>query len=117
MKYCRAYREYEQRYGKPYQSPCEANQRSRVLLQNFRRLGLLIDKAKQLAHLAPPNLIRYFLIASAASPPARQLLVKLFKRKILKPRKVHNVTPPNDQAHRRLPDSAGRTQKGDSNVQ
>ena len=44
VKYCKAYREYQERHGKPYQSPCESNKRTRILLQHLRRLGLLINK-------------------------------------------------------------------------
>ena len=45
MKYCKAYRDHQQRYGQPYNSPCEANERARISLQCFRGLGLLIHKA------------------------------------------------------------------------
>jgi len=51
MHCCRAYREYEQAYGKPYQSPCESNKRTSITLQCLRRLGLLLSKQnKQLCH-------------------------------------------------------------------
>ena len=43
MKYCKAYREYEQCHGKPYQSPCESNKRTGLILQNLRRFGLLLS--------------------------------------------------------------------------
>src|SRR5260221_10709758 len=47
MKYCKAYRDYEQNHGKPYYSPCERNKLTRVTLKHLRRLGLLLGDANR----------------------------------------------------------------------
>jgi hypothetical protein len=46
MKYCKAYREYEQSHGKPYKSPIEDDKLTGITLKYLRRLGLLISKHK-----------------------------------------------------------------------
>ena len=49
--YGKNYREYEQTYGKPYQSPSERNKLTRLTLHNLRRLYLLLDSLNKLLRL------------------------------------------------------------------
>ena len=45
LKYGKAYREYEQRYGEPYRSPLEANKSNRITLQCARGLELRVGNS------------------------------------------------------------------------
>jgi hypothetical protein len=64
VAYLNAYREYQERHGKPYQSPCESNKFNRVLLHNLRRLGLVIrnpnlkSRARKLVNLTGEGIVR-----------------------------------------------------------
>jgi hypothetical protein len=49
--YGKSYREYQNTYGQPYQSPCKKNKVTGVTLQYLRRLELLLRKLGQRDHL------------------------------------------------------------------
>jgi hypothetical protein len=91
VKYLHAYRDYEQSHGQPYQSPCEANQCSRVILQNLRRLGLLLSNLAKKFHLG-------LLILRIARIPPIHLFVKIIGRKIAQTRDIHNAKTPNEKS-------------------
>ena len=95
MKYCKVYREYEQTYGKPYQSPLEANKCNRVMLKFLRRIGFLLGKqGKKLCHVSHLN----------ANHVGRLLPLGRHSRKdgVNLVVDVHDSVSPNDTAHGRV---------------